>query len=99
MKIESLHKLYTSPLYGSIGNAYGYITHDFSFPYETQQEPGEKITMIQVDFDQFLTMIVSDQRRPIEFSYRVMKNYLIHNDKKGLYKLLFEKNHESKAKG
>jgi len=89
MKINSLKKLYTSPIWGSLGNAYGYLTHDFSFPYKTEQEPGEKITMLYVDFDQFLTMIVSDQRRPIEFTYRVMKNYLIHNNKIWLYNTLF----------
>lgn len=92
MKIHSLQPLYISPIYASIGKAYGYITYDFSFSYETNQEPGEKITTLELDFEQFLTMIVSDQRRPIEFTYRVMKNYLIHNDKQGLYNLLFGKN-------
>jgi len=91
MQIHTLKDLYTSPIWGSIGTAYGYITHDFSFPYETAQEPWEKITMIQVDFEQFLTMIVSDKRRSTEFTYRVMKNYLINNNKEWLYKLLFNK--------
>lgn len=91
MQIHTMQKLYQSPIYGSIGEAYGYITHDFSFPYETAQEPWEKITMLQIDFDQFLDMIISDQRRPIEFTYRIMKNYLIYNNKQGLYKLLFDR--------
>ncbi len=92
MKINTCKELYISPIWGSVGNAYWYITHDFTFPYKTEQEPWEKITIVEVDFEQFLTMIVSDQRRSVEFTYRIMKNYLIHNDKQGLYDILFNTN-------
>lgn len=91
MQIHTIKELYTSPIWGSIGNAYGYITHDFSFPYKTEQEPWEKITMMYVDFEEFITMIISDKRRSTEFSYRIMKNYLIHNNKQELYNFLFNK--------
>ncbi len=90
MKIHTMRKLYTTPHHGILWCSHCYITNDFSFPYPTTREPGEKIKTKEISFDKFLEYIVSDKRRPIEFTYWIMKNYLIKNDKAWLYKLLFE---------
>jgi ADP-ribose pyrophosphatase len=89
MKINQIQELYTVPLYWSVWKGYGYISHDFSFPYTKTPEPGEKIQIKEIVFDEFLTMIVHDKRRSIECSRRIIKNYLIKNNKQWLYKLFF----------
>jgi 8-oxo-dGTP pyrophosphatase MutT (NUDIX family) len=89
MQIHHIQEIYQVPLYGSRGKAYGYITHDFSFPYAKTPEPWEKIQTKEVSFDEFIDLLTHDRRRSIECSRRIIKNYLLKNNKQWLYNLFF----------
>jgi len=88
IKINKLEKLYNMSHYACIWQWYCFVTRDRDFSGTMNHDVWEKIKMLYVDFDELMEMINRDRWRNIEFSYRVMKNFLIKWKKEELRKLL-----------
>ncbi len=72
-----------------IWNRYYYIARDIKRVQDPQFDQwGERITIVRKDFDQFLDYVLADDTFP-DFSYYIMKHYIIPHKQEELKKMLF----------
>lgn len=74
---------------GRVQHVHFYITRDFDGPGKQNLDPGEKIELVSLTFEQFLEQMTQDDRRAGEFNLWASKNYFIHGKHAEFKKLLF----------
>ena len=72
-----------------VWNRYYYIARDIKKVQDPQFDQwGERITIVRKNFDQFLDYVLADDTFP-DFSYYIMKHYIIPHKQEELKKMLF----------
>lgn len=86
---KDLQYLATFPGIWRVQKVHFFLTRDFDGPGPQTLDPGEKIQLISLTFEELLDQMTQNDRRAGEFNLRATQQYFIHKEHEAFRKLLF----------